>query len=249
MLRWSLALIAAFVLAGRVEATTITWNTCEGPGSGGECRTGVIESAHPSVGDAGPFTFTATGGQVLFVDAFKASSPISDTPIRLFSGGIGAGGEDPPQHAVDNMDPLGNEIIVFKFPAIYKPLTFTLGYISGDSDLQTWIGGSTSTSLDFLLGSDWGGSGGGADSSLLSGFVYQSFDFAGNQATVPRTLTFSNNASGAILIIAAVTGGGDEDDKFKIQQIVADPVAGVPEPGSLILLGSGLAALALRRKR
>ena len=244
-------------LGSPAEAVTITWYTCS---AGAGCAT---PSARVGGGN-NPYTFTATGGQVLVTDAFETASPVSNAPINsIFNGGLGAGGEDNPEHSVDNTNASGNELLVFRFPENgYIPVSFTLGYANGDADVHTWIGGVGGNPLNdaFMLFNagtfEWGAFGGGVNGAALTsnGYTFQSFSFngsndAGADTPIPRTFTFSNNAAGRYLIIAAPTGI-DEDDRFKVQAIVANtPNNNMPEPGTVFLVGAGLVVLALRRKR
>ncbi len=225
------------------DAAVISWFTCS---SGGTCTT-----PSPRVGGGeNPFTFTATGGQLLVTEAFEVASPVSSSPLNsIFTGGLGAGGENNPEHSIDNTNATGNELIVFMFPEDgYIPVRFTLGYVNNDSDTQTWIGGSLGGPHDVLnlFGTgtyEWGANGGG---NLVSMHGYVQQNFSGNGS--PGTYSFTNNAAGRYLIISAFTGS-DEDDRFKIQSIVAQEPRRVTEPGTMIVLGLGFGALALRRKR
>lgn len=245
-------MFVALTLSARSEAVPVevTWFTCS---AGSGCAT-----PSPRVGGGNdPFTFTATGGQLLVTEAFEVASPVSSAPLNsIFNGGLGAGGENNPEHSVDNTNATGNELIVFMFPEDgYVPISFRLGYVNNDSDTQTWIGGTLGGPDDVLdlfdpLNSyEWGPNGGGVGVNSLVAHGYTQQNFSGNGSTGTYTFDPNNEASGRYLIIAAFTGS-DEDDKFKIQSIVAQAPDEVPEPGTLlIVIGASLTALAMRRRR
>jgi hypothetical protein len=242
--------------AMEARAVTVTWNTCGSGTSSTVCDHGLTGSPRTGGGND-PFTFTGTGGRLLVTEAFEVASPVSSAPLNsIYGGGLGAGGENNPEHSVDNTNLSGNELIVFRFPEnAYVPVSFRLGYVDNDGDTQTWIGGIDGDPFSdalilFNSGTyEWGVFGGGVDADALTSRGYIQQNFNTSSAGEPQTFTFSNGAAGRYLIIAAPTGM-DEDDRFKIQQIVANtPNNQMPEPGTVVLVGAGLAVLALRRKK
>lgn len=249
-------LVALCVTAAPSEASVITWNTCKATCTYGLSASGRTTSGS---GDDRVYTFDAIGDPSLdlVARAFQTESDlgtglIEKTRINIFTGGVGAGYESSPQHAVDNVGP--DELIVFQLPENgYVPESFSLGWRSGDADVTSFIGGTLGGADDALSlflsgGFMWDSTGG--DLTSVHGYVQQTF------SNVPENSSqmFTNGASGAYLILAArnevnSSGGDDGEDKFKINQIVAAQPTRVPEPGVVLFLGLALGALATLRRR
>jgi hypothetical protein len=242
-------------------AATLTWNTCQG-NSSGLCSFSVPASTRSSSGTGVDqvYTFDAREDATKDVDAraFRTQNndgtgTVQKTTINIFGGGLGAGGEGSPQHAVDNVGP--DEFIVFKLPSdTTRPLSLKIGFKDVDADITTWIGGKLGDAsndhdaLALLLSGTFSWNQG---NTLVNdhGYVQQTFlDVPTNTAQV-----FSNNAAGRYLIIGArhegtSTSDGGED-KFKLLSVAADQPTQIPLPGSIVLLGAGLVGAAIVRRR
>ena len=253
------------LLTTEANAVTVRWNTCADSSGNGTCDPGSLQPSATSSSGTGVnqvFSFQAIGdpSRVLTTEAFSTTNSIAPygvaikLQIGIFEGGLGAGTEAPPQHAVDNIGP--DEFIVFNLGQDgYIPKSFRIGYLSGDSDITTYIGGT------------------GGPNDILSKILAGTFNWdtfianPGAQGFTSQTFLdvpvgvdqlFTNGASGHYLIIGArnetdmcagvpCEGG---DDAFKIQQVVAD-TPNVPEASTLLFLMTGLAGLTpfARRRR
>jgi hypothetical protein len=251
------AALSAVLAASDGYAAPLVWNTCEG-GSDNVCNisSSLNLPESPRTGNSNGYLFDAIGNptQKLGARAFATPDNLgfgdpATTSITIFNGGLGAGNEGAPQHAVDNVGP--DEFIVFTLPSdTSRPLSFRIGWLDQDSDISTWIGGTlggTNDALALLGGtSPWN------QGALLTGLGYVQQDFL--NVPLGTLQTFSNNAVGRYLIIGTrhesdcvltCTDGGE--DKVKILQVTAD--ASVPSPATLVLLVAGGALAALRRRR
>jgi hypothetical protein len=241
------------VPAGEVAAAPLVWNTCEG-GSDNICSSLNLPES-PRTGNSSGFTFDAIGNptQKLGARAFVTPDNLGlgdpgPTPIKIFDGGLGAGNESSPQHAVDNVG--RDEFIVFTLPSdTSRPLSFRIGWKSQDADISTWIGGTLGGPNDALT--LLGGTGAWSQGGLLTSNGYVQQDFF--NVAVGALQTFTLNATGRYLIIGArhesvclLTCRDDGEDHFKLLQITAD--ASVPQPGTLLMLVTAVGTLGAARR-
>jgi hypothetical protein len=251
------AVLCAVVAASPAQAAPLVWNTCEG-GSDNVCNISASLNLpeSPRTGNSNGYVFDAIGDPTrkLGARAFRTpdnfgSGDPAPTPITIFNGGLGAGDESAPQHAVDNVGP--DEFIVFTLPSdTSRPLGFRIGWLDQDSDISTWIGGTLGGPNDALA--LLGGTSSWNQGALLTSLGYVRQDFL--DVPLGTLQSFSNNAVGRYLIIGTrhevdcglrCNDGGE--DKVKILQITAD--ASVPAPATLVLLVAGATVAALRRRR
>lgn len=194
------------------------------------------------------------------------------------SGANGCTGQDggegsQPEHAVDNEQVV--DVVVFELPTMpnmtWSFSSLSIGYAQNDltPEINVWVGGSG-------LGQNYNFSDtcfincNGGDVSLTNrGFTYAGrIDFPGtgtaginssSSAHDTGSVLFANRnaaASGQYIVVAASSTANGAWDAFKISGISATktdvpppPPGQVPEPGSLLLLGSGMLGFAWLRRR
>lgn len=155
-----------------------------------------------------------------------------------------------PQHAIDNSGE--DDILVVDFGSTgWDVNSFSLGYTCSINSLGTgcntttsvtvraWIGGTAPTNF----------SANGA-TGVPSPGGFTSLTLSNDPATGNVTMTDSASTTGRYLVITGSLTGST--DAFKVSKIVATTpttIQGVPSPGSLPLLGLGLLALTLVRRR
>ena len=262
-----LGVVMALALgANSATAALVTWNTTGAlePGAGTAATNGCAGGVECKV------TFSS-GGQTLTAKAYStytaygAVNPTNingnwvEAQIALYSGGIGIknlrstdlGEGTQPEHSVDN-DQI-HDIVVFELPSVLTPEAFKLGWIGGDSDVQAWIGGADlGANYDFRNVCFQNCASGNALTSAALGFS-EITGMPNGGANVPlnTSTNFNTAQSGRYLVMSGNLGTGATtgfNDMFKISSISAGTVK-VPAPGSILLLGLGLALLSFVRIR
>lgn len=137
-------------------------------------------------------------------------------------------------HTVDNVG--YSDYVVFEFSS---PVNVTSYYLNRFDDADsTWYVGNLAPGFDFT-------------GKTLAQVNALGLTMGTNSWTSPGDTspleTLSTGVLGNYLIIAARLESGDRDDNFKIRTITATQpqTPAVPEPSTLLLFGSGLAALGL----
>lgn len=185
-----------------------------------------IEYTHAS-----GFVVTATAWYVPDVNSELAAAQLN----RYSGGGLGVCGAHEircgsPNHAVDNNG--GKDFVLFQFSGLADPYRLTIGWASGDADVQYWVGSEANPALQGLLVSDL----------ATEGFASSNI----NEGNGTRTIDLLGGTGFSLL----VAGKLDEyNDYFKIKKLKLDP-SEVPEPATLGLVGASILGLAfIRRKR
>lgn len=139
--------------------------------------------------------------------------------LGSYSGGLGVTdtSEDgsSPSHAVDNVGGRDNYIL-FEFDRAVVLDSAFLGWVSGDSDMQVWIGTANNPYANHLTLSD----------TLLSGMFTEV-----NDTTLSSTRWADVNGGGLagnVVIIAASTADTTPEDYFKVQKLdLCTPACGL----------------------
>jgi len=248
------ALIAGFVLAALSSYANAasSWNFSSCNSSSltdvnqvGGANFGNSWNCAATSGDANSVNVSAWG-KLSSTDNFFAPGFVSQQGGSGFGISSQSEGLNPgqPDHAADNSNTNAPDVFVLKFTTSVALSAITTGWVSGDSDMTVMafnsapnISSKTATSL-----AGW---------SLLE-------DAASNGSVGTRTVNGSNTVSSWWLISAYSSnyGGGSSlgttGDYFKLLAVASKNVTtppGVPEPGSLALLGAAVFGFVATRRR
>ena len=233
----NLSFAVLLLFSGTAQAVSIThaWNFHSTCYTHGKCNytskpVGNVRTAPSDQGldvKVSAYAFTAPSG----------TGPASDAWLGQYlntNGGLATTNASGDSHTVDNV---GNaDFVVFEFSAPVHVTSYYLN-IFADAD-TTWYVGNLAAGFDFT-GKTL------ADVNALELTMGNNTWSAGSDPSPLETI--AGSVTGNYLILAASLTPTDRDDKFKIRAITATqhtPDA-VPEPGTLLLVGSGVLALTL----
>ncbi|MEY3122044.1 MAG: hypothetical protein RI993_869, partial [Pseudomonadota bacterium] len=185
------------------------------------CLTYNFNGSSPTDGSDGNSRSYTVEGVTVTATAWsrdKANDAWSKAYLGAYNGGHGVtdnseGDGSGNKHTVDNVGGRDN-FVVYQFSENVVVDKAFLGYVSGDSDIQVWIG-SSATPL-----------------TNMSNAVLSNLGFTEVNTTTSSSARWADinagNLSGNVLVIAADTTDTSPEDYFKIQQLVVCTEGGHP---------------------
>ena len=232
------SLIWIFMCSATAQAVSIThtWNFHASCYATGKCN----DTSEPS---GNVRTAASDNSLSVKVSAYAFTNNGTGTAIKTWlgqylntNGGLGvtnSSGDN--SHTVDNMG--YSDFTVFEFSAPVNITSYYLNKFGDDAD-SSWYVGNLAAGFDFT---------GKTLAHLNALGLTTGLNFWTSGSDTNPLESLSTSVYGNYLILATNFGASDRDDQFKIRTITAtkyipDPV---PEPGTIFLVGSGLAILGL----